>query len=111
MAKKNFDLPTPNVEPSVKPAEETASGKGQKNVATKKANAKNRKPIGRVFRDIISELKKVDWAKFKSTKASKGVLAQTGTVLLIVVVFIILITAMDIGLSELLNLLIGAAAA
>ena len=62
MAKKNFDLPTPNVEPSVKPAEETASGKGKKNVATKKANAKKRKPIGRFFRDIISELKKVDWA-------------------------------------------------
>ena len=106
--KNNLDLSTPNVEPSEKQANASAADK--KNTATKKAEEKKRKPVGRYFRDIISELKKVDWAKFKSTKANKGVLAQTGTVLLIVVIFIVVITAMDLGLSELLNLLIGAAA-
>ena len=107
MARNKLDLPTPSVQPTEKSADANAA-KGKKNTATKKANAKKRKSPARFFRDIISELKKVDWAKFKSTKANKGVLYQTGTVLLIVAVFIIIITAMDLGLSELLKLLIGA---
>lgn len=104
--KKKLDLATPSVEPTAS----TTDNKNDKKSATKKTNAKKRKSPGRFFRDIISELKKVEWAKFKSTKGSKGVLAQTGTVLLIVAIFIVLITAMDLGLSELLGLLIGAAA-
>lgn len=106
--KNNLDLSTPNLEPVAK-ADKKAEVADKKSPA-KKGKAKKRKPVGRYFRDIVSELKKVDWAKFKSTKANKGVLAQTGTVLLIVAVFIVVITAMDLGLSELLNLLIGAAA-
>lgn len=106
MAKNKLELSTPSVEPSAKnEAKNDTKGK-----TTKKANAKNRKPIGRYFKDIISELKKVDWAKFTSTKNNKGVLAQTGIVLVIVLIFIVLITAMDLGLTKLLELLIGVAA-
>lgn len=108
MAKNKLDLPTPSVEPSAKPADNATAGK--KNTSTKKANAKKRRPVGKFFRDIISELKKVEWAKFKSTKSGKGVLSQLGTVLLIVAIFIVIITAMDLGLSELLKLLVGAGA-
>ena len=107
MAKNKLDLSTPSVEVTTKSEDAKANTKG---TATKKANAKKRKPIGRYFKDIISELKKVDWAKFRSTKNNKGVLAQTGIVLVIVLMFIVLITAMDLGLTELLKLLIGAAA-
>ena len=107
MAKDKLELSTPSVEPSAKNTDAKANAKG---TATKKANAKKRKPIGRYFKDIISELKKVEWAKFTSTKNNKGVLAQTGIVLVIVLVFIVLITAMDLGLTELLKLLIGVAA-
>lgn len=106
MAKNKLELSTPSVEPTV----QKEDAKTSKTKATQKANAKKRKPIGRYFKDIISELKKVDWAKFRSTKNNKGVLAQTGIVLVIVLVFIVLITAMDLGLTELLKLLIGAAA-
>lgn len=105
--KKNLDLSTPNVDPSAKTSDVKNAKKG---APSKKGNVKKRKSVGRFFRDIISELKKVEWAKFRSTKGNKGVLAQTGTVLLIVAVFIIFITAMDLGLSELLGLLIDAAA-
>lgn len=108
MAKNKLDLPTPSVEPTTKTADSATTGK--KTTATKKANAKKRRPIGKFFRDIVSELKKVEWAKFKSTKSSKGVLSQLGTVLLIVAIFIVIITAMDLGLSELLKLLVGAGA-
>ena len=101
---RNKDLGTPSVEvPASTPAKEEA--KAKKGGAKKKKSGKN---IGKFFRDIFSELKKVEWAKFTSTKSNKGVLSQTGIVLVIVVIFIVLITAMDLGLSELLGLLIGA---
>jgi preprotein translocase SecE subunit len=112
MAKKDIELSTPSIEVPAKEQKKNAGSKngGKKNTPTQKANAKKRRSIGRYFRDIISELKKVNWAKFKSTKESKGVWEKTGTVLLIVFIFIILITAMDLGLSELLGLLIKAGA-
>ena len=107
--KKQLDLSTPNVEPAGKNQKES-NGKKNAPANAKKNNTKKRKSVGKFFRDIISELKKVEWAKFRSTKGNKGVLAQTGTVLVIVLIFIVLITAMDLGLSELLGLLINAAA-
>ena len=107
MSKKNIKL---EMTPIEAPVTENNNEKAKKNAPTKKNNAKKRKSFGKFFRDIISELKKVEWAKFKSTKSGKGVLAQSGIVLLIVVIFIVIITAFDLGLSELLGLLIDAAA-
>lgn len=91
---------------------------GQKNNA-KKADRKSSKgssakgkrnagaAIKKFFRDLISELKKVSWGKMRSTKNNKGVLSQTGIVLLFVLIAIVILTCMDLGLAALLNLLIG----
>lgn len=106
MAKNKLDLQTPSVEaPATK--EQPAKAIGKKGGKNTKAKRNVGKAIAKFFRDIFSELKKVTWAKFRSTKTDKGVLSQLGTVLVIVVVFIVLITAMDLGLSKLLGLLIG----
>ena len=105
MANNKLDLQMPNVEaPEQKTTQPAATNKKG---ASKKGKRNIGKAIAKFFRDVFSELKKVTWAKFRSTKADKGVWAQLGTVLAIVAVFIILITAMDLGLSELLGLLIG----
>ena len=81
--------------------------------SSKKANAKTERRTGaaikKFFRDLISELKKVSWGKMRSTKNNKGVLNQTGIVLLFVLIAIVILTAMDLGLTALLNLLIGIA--
>jgi preprotein translocase SecE subunit len=84
------------------------SGNNKKNKTTKKSTRK-RKSLAKFFRDIISELKKVEWAKFKKNKSNSGVIAQTGTVLIVVLFFTIIITAIDLGLTELLTLLLSAA--
>ena len=93
-----------------------ASGKKPNNAQkSQKKNGKNGSSKGKnvgaaikkFFRDLISELKKVSWGKMKSTKNNKGVLSQTGIVLLFVLVAIIILTCMDLGLTALLNVLIG----
>ena len=109
MSKKDMKLEmTPIEAPATNDKESANKARSKKATATKKSNTKKRKSLGRYLRDIVSELKKVEWAKFKSTKNAKGVLAQTGVVLVIVVIFIVIITAFDLGLSELLGLLIDA---
>ena len=57
------------------------------------------KRIGMKFKDIFSELKKVSWPTFLE------VLKKTGIVLAVVLVFLIVITAFDFGLSRLLGLI------
>ncbi len=69
-----------------------------------KAKKKNKKPnIFKRFstkcKDVISELKKVSWPTFGK------VVKQTGVVLAVVIVFLVVITAFDTGLAELLGLL------
>ena len=69
-----------------------------------KAKKKNKKPnIFKRFaakcKDVVSELKKVSWPTFGK------VVKQTGVVLAVVLVFLIVITAFDTGLAELLGLL------
>ena len=99
------------------PAKNNGSSKGRRvdngKNGSKKANAKHGKKTGaaikKFFRDLVSELKKVSWGKMRSTKNNKGVLNQTGIVLLFVLVAIVILTAMDLGLTALLNLLIGIA--
>ena len=90
-----------------------AANNSGKNNDGKKNGANGKKPAGQAikkfFRDLISELKKVSWGKMKSTPKNKGVLSQTGIVLLFVLIAIIILTCMDLGLTALLNLLIGIA--
>ena len=53
--------------------------------------------MGRKIKEVFSELKKVTWPTFGK------VMKATGTVILIVVLFLIVITAVNYGLSELLQ--------
>lgn len=69
-----------------------------------KPKKKNGKPgffkrVGAKIKDVFSELKKVSWPSFLD------VLKKTGVVLGVVVIFVILITAFDFGLSQLMGLL------
>lgn len=73
----------------------------------KKQNNKNKKPnafvrffkgIGKKFKEIFSELKKVTWPTFPK------VVKQTGVVLGVILVFLIFITAADYGFQWLLKL-------
>ncbi|MBO4539109.1 MAG: preprotein translocase subunit SecE [Clostridia bacterium] len=82
---------------------------GSKSGANKATGRKTGAAIKKFFRDLVSELKKVSWGKMRSTKNNKGVLSQTGIVLQFVLIAIVILTAMDLGLTALLNLLIGIA--
>lgn len=53
----------------------------------------------RTFSGMWQELKKVSWPKFSK------VVKQTGMVLAVVLFFMVVITAINLGLSELLNLI------
>lgn len=55
--------------------------------------------IGKTFKEMISELKKVTWPKWKT------VVSSTGVVIVVVLFFLIILTAMDFGLLRLLQLL------
>ena len=67
--------------------------------------AKEKKPgffkrLGGKIKDIFSELKKVSWPNFKT------VVKKTGVVLMVVLCFLVVITAFDFGLLQLLKLII-----
>ena len=77
-------------------------GEAKKQKDVKKPN-KNKKPgffkrIALKCKDVFSELKKVSWPKFPK------VVKQTGVVLVVVLIFLVTITAFDYGLLELLKL-------
>ena len=101
---KQPKLDMPEIEAT--PAKED---KKKVNNKTSKKPAKKRRSIGKFFRDIISELKKVSWASFKRNKDNSGVLGQTGVVLLVTLFFMVVIALFDTGLMELLKLLLNAA--
>ena len=66
--------------------------------------SKNKKPnwfrrVGAKFKETFSELKRVTWPKFGT------VLKTTGLVLVIVLVFLLVVTGVDIGLGALLDLI------
>ena len=70
----------------------------------KKEKKKNKKPgffkkLGAKAKDVFSELKKVNWPTFAD------VIKQTGIVLAVVFVFMVVIFAFDMGLSTLLGLI------
>jgi preprotein translocase subunit SecE len=65
---------------------------------------KNKKPnwfkrTGAKIKETFSELKRVTWPKFGT------VVKTTGVVLVIVLAFLIVVSAVDLGLAELLKLL------
>lgn len=69
----------------------------------KKVKQKNKKPgffkrIGLKLKDVFSELKKVSWPTFMK------VVKQTGVVLVVVLIFLVVITGFDFGLLQLLRL-------
>ena len=64
--------------------------------------SKNKKPnwfkrVGAKFKETFSELKRVTWPKFGTA------LKTTGVVLVVVLAFLIVVTATDFGLLELLK--------
>ncbi|GEM_PF-1228944 len=91
---------------AVKP-EETAKQAAPKKAAPKKSaqRAKKKFDIAKKFREVVSELKKVDWPPFKSTTQRSGVLQSTSTVLVMVLIFVVIVVAFDSGLLQLLSLL------
>ncbi len=69
----------------------------------KKKQDKNKKPnffvrLGRKFKETFSELKRVTWPSFGK------VVASTGIVLVVVLIFTVLVTGVNVGFSELLDL-------
>ena len=75
---------------------------------TKKVENKNKKPngfvrffnnVGKKFKEVFSELKKVTWPEFAK------VVKQTGIVLGVVLAFLVVVTAFDYGLQALLTLI------
>ena len=85
--------------------EEARKEREQENKAqeAKRAKKKDGKPgffkrIGSKIKDVFSELKRVTWPTFPK------VVKKTGVVLVVVLAFLIVITAFDRGLYELLNL-------
>ena len=72
-------------------------------VEQKKAKAKNKKKVEKVKRnrgkEIVSELKKVNWPSFKKT------CKQTGTVLAVVSVFMLAVLGIDSLVAWILSLI------
>lgn len=60
------------------------------------------KKIGEGFRKLKSELKKVTWPNFKD------VLKNTGVVLLVTVIFLVIVGCFDLGLNAILDAIIKA---
>lgn len=81
--------------------------KAEKPVAKKKKDKKKKPNIfvrmGKKIKEVFSELKKVNWPTFGK------IVKSTGVVLVVVLIFIVVVTAIDSGLSALLKLLVGAA--
>lgn len=76
-----------------------------------KVEKKNKKPskfaaffigIGKKFKEVFSELKKVSWPNMPK------VIKQTGVVLGVVLAFLVCVTLFDAGLQALLKLVVGA---
>ena len=83
---------------------ETAEKPDKTEKQVKKAKKKSGKPgffkrLGLKIKDVFSELKKVSWPSFPE------VVKKTGVVLVVVLAFLVVITAFDSGLMELLKLI------
>lgn len=76
------------------------SGKGKAVQSAATGKPKLSKRIAKTFKEMISELKKVNWPKWKT------VLSSTLVVIVIVLFFLLILMAMDTGLGKLLELLV-----
>lgn len=90
--------------PTRKPSKKPTSGNQRKGVQDKNTAGKR---IGAWFRGMKAELKAVTWPPFKSSSKVTGVWSNIGTVLLVVLFFLIIVTAFDTGLTSLFKLLVG----
>ena len=75
-------------------------------VEEKKVQPKNKKDnifkrFGKKIKEVFSEIKKVSWPSFDK------VLKQAAVVFGVVLLFLVVITLMDLGLGQLLKLLTG----
>ena len=96
--KSNQDGFTATTEEAKKQREQEIKAK-----EAKKAKKKDGKPgffkrIGMKIKDVFSELKRVTWPTFPK------VVKKTGVVLVVVLLFLVIITAFDTGLLNLLTL-------
>lgn len=71
----------------------------KKQKAAPQKEKKEKKGLGRKLKEVFSELKKVTWPSLGKT------VKQTGVVIGVVAVFLVFLTAVDSGLSALLNLI------
>ncbi len=80
---------------------QTETTQKQKEVKNKKKDKKPGffKKLGAKIKDVFSELKRVSWPTFGK------VVKQTGVVLVVVIIFLVVITAFDYGLLNLLKLI------
>ncbi len=104
MAKDNEIL---ELEPVAETSTEPEAAKSSKKAKAKKAEKKGPNRFVMWWKALFSEFKKIEWPPFAPSKNNPGVLKQTGVVLVIVVFFIIVVTCIDLGLIELLQLLIN----
>lgn len=98
-------------------AEEYNTMKARRSAPKKKRNPNQRKGLEDKrsvwarftawLRAIKAELKAVTWPPFKGTSKVTGVWANIGTVVLVVLFFMIVITAFDFGLTAALRELVG----
>ena len=93
-----------------KDVQETKGAEKKNDVSRKNSKQdKNKKPNwfvrqGRKIKETFSELKRVTWPTFgKALKA-------TGVVLVIVLIFTVIVTGINYGLSELLDLMVSTGA-
>ncbi|MCR4874769.1 MAG: preprotein translocase subunit SecE [Clostridia bacterium] len=89
--------------------ENLANGAANGSAKSKKTDNKDKKPgffskIGKVFKEMFSELKKVSWPAWKVAAASLL------TVLVVVLVFLVIVMGFDYLASWLLSLLTKASA-
>ncbi len=69
------------------------------NAAVKGEAPKKKRGIGRWFKELFSELKKVSWPSFLT------VVKQTGVVILVTLFFLLVLMGVDAGLGALYKLL------
>lgn len=92
---KDADLSSKNVL-----SQKVKDGKGQKNKKDKKQSAGAR--IRKAFKEMFSELKKVNWPTAKKTASAFGI------VIVVVLFFLVIISAFDYGIMQLIKLLMDA---
>ena len=96
--KSNQDGFTATTEEAKKEREREVKAKEAKKAKKKDGKPNFFKRIGMKMKDVFSELKRVTWPTFPK------VVKQTGVVLVVVLAFLVVITAFDSGLLQLLTL-------